>query len=683
MIEVAGSVIGRHGSRTRQRRVELSEAHVHEHPYRCEVRVRHTGYRGFRLLKAAQRIVGTAELYQTECPRYPRLAGEPDTGAVVVDGELGGADCPVRLAQLRSARRLGEQHEPLHLVHIAEEVHLLHRTLVRRGPAERCRRPGERGEREQFTETIAHALEPRPRRLALLECVLGTPAPEPEVRLEGLHHPRRPVVTAIECFLEHPVRQFTRLVGTALVVTDISQQTLHPAETTAIAHGRHAALSEVEARLGLHKVARDERQPCPVPLHPGEPDRVRTTLGKPLRLVEQLLREVKIPAKEFDERSVTQCPREPQRLADLTEQPYCLGELAARAGQVPAEAHDRSEDPSGLGLGLEVPEQCAGTQHPVEVRPCACDISLLGVRRRPDQAEAEHRRHPRIVDLLAKQVETPCGETDGRPHVVLLGRALRGEGQPPHGSVDDVARHARHGPEFRDQFGSGGVVVCDLVPVGRALPCCLVRAARSREQHEALVDHCERLRDPVVPDGANCLGECVVRDVPHGLRTEAPAPAFTREQPGVHERIKRRAVSVLPECLREAEQCRQRTGGAKHRCVVEHRPLVRGQLVQAGRHQCSQGVRQVADVPTVRHERCEFLKEQWIAATPVIQRGNDCRIGRVAEDCCCELFGGRSVKGLEPQVERREQRAHRGPRNLHVGARRCEQHERQVGEVGE
>ena len=74
-----------------------------------------------------------------------------------------------------------------------------------------------------------------------------------------------------------------------------------------------------------------------------------------------------------------------------------------------------------------------------------------------------------LVDLLAEEVEPPCRKAHRRLHVVLLGRPVGGKDEPMQRPVNNVAGNTGDGAEFCDELRCGGVVVRDLVAVGRAL----------------------------------------------------------------------------------------------------------------------------------------------------------------------------------------------------------------------
>ena len=132
-----------------------------------------------------------------------------------------------------------------------------------------------------------------------------------------------------------------------------------------------------------------------------------------------------------------------------------------------------------------------------------------------------------------------------------------------------------------------------------------------------LVDH--RLGHADVATGPVGLGDGVVRDLADAGRAEPPPPALDLQQAGVGEGVEDRAADVLAERLAELDQRAVRARRPEHRGVVEHRPLVDGQLVEPGRDEGPQGVGQLEGLAAAADQLGQLLQEQRVAAAALVE----------------------------------------------------------------
>ena len=160
-----------------------------------------------------------------------------------------------------------------------------------------------------------------------------------------------------------------------------------------------------------------------------------------------------------------------------------------------------------------------------------------------------------------------------------------------------------------------------------------------------------RLGHPDMAAGPIGLRDGVVRHLPAAGRAEAPPGSLDIEEPGVGQRVEQGPCRVLPQRLTELDQRAVRPGRAENGSVVEHGPLVRRQLVQAGRHQRPQGVRQLPCAAALGHQLGQLLEEQRVATAAVVQLLDERQVGPFAEHRPQQLAGRFLAERLQAQGE--------------------------------
>ena len=129
-------------------------------------------------------------------------------------------------------------------------------------------------------------------------------------------------------------------------------------------------------------------------------------------------------------------------------------------------------------------------------------------------------------------------------------------------------------------------------------------------------------------------------------------PPSTSSRPGVGERVEHRAAGVLAEGLAELDQRAVRARRPEHGGVVEHGPLVGGQLVEPGGDERAERVGQLQRLAAAAHQLGQLLQEQRVAAAAFVELVGERVGGLVAQHGPEQLAGRLRSSGLQAQRQR-------------------------------
>ena len=183
-----------------------------------------------------------------------------------------------------------------------------------------------------------------------------------------------------------------------------------------------------------------------------------------------------------------------------------------------------------------------------------------------------------------------------------------GEAERVERLLANVGGHTGGRADFGHQFGGGGCVMGQIVG-------------------GAMRGYPERRGDPGMALRASRFGERLIHRFTHRVAAETPMRRFHLQQTLEVEFVQGGPREVLVHRCRKPLEAHHAAAQPQHRRIVEYLPFGHRKLVEASRDDGAQRIGQLTGRAFFSHHRGEFLQEQRVPATALIERTDEALIG--------------------------------------------------------